>query len=53
MQSLDTILEGVQKCQIGQYTFPHLGLENLEGLPMAHSWKNERLQAWVALGCYT
>lgn len=38
---------------MGPYVLPHLGVENLEGLPMAHSWKNERLQAWIALGCCT
>lgn len=38
---------------MGPYELPHLGVENQEGLPMAHSWKNERLQAWIALGCCT
>lgn len=38
---------------MGPHVLAHLGVENLEGLPMAQSWKNERLQAWIALGCYT
>lgn len=38
---------------MGPYALPHLGVENLEGLPMAHSWMNARPQAWIALGCCT
>lgn len=39
--------------QVGPYALPYLGEERLEGLPMAYSWKNKRLQDWIALGCYT
>lgn len=38
---------------MGPYELQHVGVENQEGLPMAHSWKNERLRAWIALGCCT
>lgn len=45
--------KGFRNVQARLHMLPYLGVEHLEELPIAYSWRNGRLQDWIDLGCYT